>query len=74
MRPVLSLPGSCYYSLTKELSLFGKIPQAGIETSTGEITTGVSTITLQEDKVLVSLDVDKLINQRPFRKIYGTGY
>ena len=69
LRPILSLPGSCYENLTEELSkLFDKVPSAGIETNTEKIKAALQSISLDDDEVLVSLDVVSLYTNVPVKE------
>ena len=66
LRPVLSLPGSCYENLTNQLSKwFDKIEEAKIETSTINIKRDLMEVILEEDEVIVSLDVKSLYTNVP---------
>ena len=66
LRPVLSLPGSCYENLTNQLKKwFDKIEEAKIETSTINIKRDLMEVILEEDEVIVSLDVKSLYTNVP---------
>ena len=66
LRPVLSLPGSCYENLTNQLSKWcDKIEEAKIETSTINIKRDLMEVILEEDEVIVSLDVKSLYTNVP---------
>ena len=66
LRPVLSLPGSCYEKLTNELAkLFEDLSEAQIECSTQQIKEAISEPTLENDEILVSLDVKSLYTNVP---------
>ena len=66
LRPVLSLPGSCYENFTKQLSKwFDKIEEVKIETSTINIKRDLMEVSLEEDEVIVSLDVTSLYTNVP---------
>ena len=66
LRPVLSIPGSCYENLTNQLSKwFDKIEEAKIETSTINIKRDLMEVSLEEDEVIVSLDVKSLYTNVP---------
>ena len=61
LRPVLSLPGSCYENLTNELAkLFDHVAGAGIETSTEKVRNSIAAAELDRDEVMNSLDVKSL--------------
>ena len=65
LRPVLSLPGSCYEPLTNELAKwFEKLPEAQIETSSSKIKAEITAATLDDDEVM-SLDVKSLYTNVP---------
>ena len=52
LRPVLSLPGSMYQKLNKELArLFQNVPGANIETTTPAIRENVTSTDLDDDEV-----------------------
>ena len=66
LRPVLSLPGSCYANLDKRLAaMFQQVEGANIETSTKQIKDSLSSITLAEDEEIISLDVVSLYTNVP---------
>ena len=61
LRPVLSLPGSCYENLTNELAkLFDQVAGAAIETSTEKARNSIAAAELDRDEVMISLDVKSL--------------
>ena len=61
LRPVLSLPGSCYHKLNKVLSrFFDKVPGANIETCTPSMKELLASSTIDEDETIFSLDVKSL--------------
>ena len=61
LRLVLSLPGSCYESLTNHLAKWlERLPEAQIETSSSKIREELSSLVLDEGEVLISLDVKSL--------------
>ena len=66
LRPILSLPGSCYERLTKTLSgFFDNIAESQIETSSMEVKEGLVRLELDEDEVLVSPGVKSLFTGVP---------
>ena len=66
LRPVLSLPGSCYEKLTKSLNtFFNDIKEGQIETSSEEIKGTLREVQLAGDERLVSLDVKSLHTNVP---------
>ena len=59
LRPVLSLPGSSYYNLTKVLAkLFEKIEGANIETNSLDAREILEGTNLEPNENLISLDVE----------------
>ena len=66
LRPVLSLPGSCYEPVTNELAKwFEKLPEAQIETSSSKIKAEITAATLDDDEVMLSLDVKSFYTNVP---------
>ena len=66
LRPVLSLPGSCYENLTNELAkLFDQVVGAGLETSTEKVRNSIAAAELDRDEVMISLDVKSLYTNVP---------
>ena len=66
LRPVLSIPGSCYEPITNELAKwFEKLPEAQVETSSSKIKAGITAATLDDDEVMLSLDVKSLYTNAP---------
>ena len=65
-RPVLSMPGSVYHQIalqvTKWLSV---VPECNINSSTKRIADSLSSVTLDEDEVIVSFDVTSLYTNVP---------
>ena len=66
LRPVLSMPGSCYYSLSKKVAdWISVIPESAIRSSTAQIVSDISNITLDSDEILTSFDVTALYTNVP---------
>ena len=58
MRPVLSMPGSVYYNIAKQVaSWLSHVPECQINCSTKEVCDTLSTVKLEDDEELVSFDV-----------------
>ena len=56
LRPVLSLPGSCYDKINKWLAnLFSRVPGANIETSTSDMKKRLTDVQLLDDEELFFL-------------------
>ena len=69
LQPVLSIPGSSYENLNKFLSpIFGKLPDANIETNSKDVRTALEATKLDEDELVVSLDVKSLYTNVPVEK------
>ena len=65
LRPVLSIPGSCYHKLNNfPTSFFQKIEGANIKTKTNHARKTLEQIKLEKDEQILSLDVKKFIHQR----------
>ena len=61
LRPVLSLPGSCYEPLTNALvAWLEKLPEARIVSSSSKIKDELVTTTLDDDEVPITLDIKSL--------------
>ena len=70
LRPILSLPGSMYEPLTKELAkLLDRVQGTQIECSTSSVKEGLADLDLEEDEVLISLDVESLFTNVPVHAI-----
>ena len=66
LRPVLSLPGSCYEPLTNRMAcLLEDLPEAQIETSSSDIKDTIASINLEDGEVMMSLDVKSLYTNVP---------
>ena len=69
LRPVLSLPGSCYYNINKAMTkFFEKVPGANIETSTQRSKEALEKVKLEENEHLFSLDVKSLYTNVPVQE------
>ena len=66
LRPVLSLEGSCYQSLTRVLFSYCKdIDEGRIQTSSQKLKEELMGTTLEDDECLISLDVKSLYTNVP---------
>ena len=66
LRPVLSLPGSCYDKLNKTLAkFFDDIPGSNIETSSSQMKELLTAAVLEDDEVVFSMDVKSLYTNVP---------
>ena len=66
MRPVLSMPGSVYYNIAKQVaSWLSHVPECQINCSTKEVCDTLSTVKLEDDEELVSFDVVSLYTNVP---------
>ena len=69
LRPVLSIPGSCYHKLNKFLALFFQnIEGANIETNTNDARKNLQQIKLEKDEQIQSLDVKSLYPNVPVKE------
>ena len=65
LRPVLSIPGSCYHKFNRFLTpFFQKIEGANIETNTNDARNTLEKIKLEKDEQVLSLDVKSLKTRR----------
>ena len=66
LRPVLSLPGSCYDKINKWIAnLFSRVPGANIETSNTDMKKRLTDVQLLDDEDFFSLDVKSLYTNVP---------
>ena len=66
LRPVLSLPGSCYDKINKWIAnLFRRVPGANIETSNTDMKKRLTDVQLLDDEEIFSLDVKSLYTNVP---------
>ena len=66
MRPVLSMPGSVYYNIAKQVaSWLSHVPECQINCSTKEVCDTLSTVKLEDDEELISFDVVSLYTNVP---------
>ena len=69
LRPVLSLPGSCYAKLDQFLArFFENVPGANIETSTLDVREALEQVKLDDDEEIFSLDVKSLYTKVPVKE------
>ena len=66
LRPVLSIPGSCYHKLNKfKIPFFQKIERANIETNTNDARKTLKQKKLEKDEQILSLDLKILYSNVP---------
>ena len=66
MRPVLSMPGSVYYNIAKQVATWlSHVPECQIICSTKEVCDKLNTVQLEEDEELISFDVVSLYTNVP---------
>ena len=66
LRPILSMPGSQFEKLSKELAeIIKKLPEAGIRTDRRKVLETIQTTKLEEDEMVVSLDIEGLFTNVP---------
>ena len=66
VRPVLSMPGSAYYGVAKQVAFWlSHIPQCKINSSTKSVCDSLKDIKLHENHELISLDVSSLYTNVP---------
>lgn len=66
VRPVLSMPGSAYYGVAKQVAFWlSHIPQCKINSSTKSVCDSLKDIKLDENHELISLDVSSLYTNVP---------
>ena len=66
MRPVLSMPGSAYYNVAKQVAIWlSHVPECKINCSTEEVCNKLSSVKLEADEELVSFDVVSLYTNVP---------
>ena len=69
LRPVLSIPGSCYHKLNKFLTpFFQKIEGANRETNTNDARKTLEQIKLDKDEQILSLDIKSLDTNVPVKE------
>ena len=69
LRPVLSIPGSCYHKLNKLLTpFFQKIEGVNIETNTNDARKTLEQIKLEKEEQILSLVVKSLYTNVPVKK------
>ena len=66
LRPVLSMPGSCYYKTAVQVAEWlSVVDECKINSSTEKISTMIKSVSLEEDEELVSFDVVSLYTNVP---------
>ncbi|XP_066920782.1 uncharacterized protein [Clytia hemisphaerica] len=66
IRPVLSMPGSPYFNIAKQIAdWLSAVPECKIDSSTKEIADQLADIVLEDDKEMVSFDVVSLYTNVP---------
>ena len=69
MRPVLSMPGSAYHKIGKQIATWlSEVPECQINTSTKKICDSLKDIKLRPDEELVSFDVSSLYTNVPVKE------
>ena len=70
LRPALSIPGSSYENLNRFLTpFFQKLLGANIETNTQDARKALESLTLEDDKQIVSLDLKSLYTNVPVGEV-----
>ena len=66
MRPVLSMPGSAYFKIAKQVTdWLSVVDECKIQSSTQSISESLKSVELEEDEVIVSFDVTSLYTNVP---------
>ena len=66
LRPVLSMPGSAYYEVAKQIAVWLKlVPECQINCSTESLVNHIKKTKLEKDEILVSFDVVSLYTNVP---------
>ena len=66
VRPVLSMPGSCYYNTAQQVAdWLSVVDECKINSSTEQICNSIKNVKLEEDEQLVSFDVTSLYTNVP---------
>ena len=69
LRPVLSMPGSAYYKIAKQVAEWmAVIPEAQIKSSSKQISDQIKILGLNEDEEMVSFDVTALYTNVPVKE------
>ena len=69
LRPVLSMPGSSYYKIGKQVAdWLSVVQECRINASTKSISESLNDIELENDEVLISFDVSSLYTKAPVRE------
>ena len=73
MRPVLSMPGSAYAKIGKQVALWlSKVPECNINASTQLISDAIKNLTLPNTDELISFDVSSLYTNVPVMESINT--
>ena len=73
MRPVLSMPGSAYANIGKQVALWlSKVPECNINASTQQISNTIKNMTLPNTDELISFDVSSLYTNVPVMESINT--
>ena len=73
MRPVLSMPGSAYAKIGKQVALWlSKVPEWNINASTQLISDAIKNLTLPNTDELISFDVSSLYTNVPVMESINT--
>ena len=66
MRPVLSMPGSAFYKVAKQVAFWlSQVPECQIQCSTKTICDSLKKVKLDDGEILVSFDVSSLYTNVP---------
>ena len=69
LRPVLSMPGSAYYGIAKQVAEWlAVIPEAQINSSSKKISDQIKNLELNDDEEMVSFDVSALYTNVPVKE------
>ena len=69
VRPIVSMPGSAYHKLAVELGCYLKrLPQANINVNVPKVQESITSLSLEPDEDLVSLDVVSLFTNVPVKE------
>ena len=69
LRPVLSMPGSAYHPVSKQVSEWlAKIPEAQINSSAKQVSDMIKSLKLTEEEEMVSFDVSALYTNVPVKE------
>ena len=69
VRPIVSMPGSAYHRLAVELGCYlNRLPQANINVNVPKVQESITSLSLESDEDLVSLDVVSLFTNVPVKE------